>query len=203
MSLRDELMAGKLQPELPGASDPILRNVLQSRLGGKVERCHSIPHHGSYSNAAHSWGVSMLLYYLWPADFARLVIHCLTHDVPEGWVGDVPSTMLNADPEIKALFAKVEKSIQDDLGLPFEGDLPPEDYAKLKACDRLELYIWCCEQVACGNLYALEPMKALHEVFAANPLPAPAQAFFEGLTEVWPLPEQAGIAKYHAEKARA
>jgi hypothetical protein len=43
--------------------------VIQSRSGGRVERCHGLPHHGTYSNASHQWGVAMLMHYLWPDDF--------------------------------------------------------------------------------------------------------------------------------------
>ena len=79
----------------------VLRNIIQSRCGGRVERCHVIPHLGSYSNASHSWGVAMLMHYLWPKDFPRLAIYCLSHDIPEAWTGDIPAPVAWAVPELK------------------------------------------------------------------------------------------------------
>lgn len=177
--------------------------IVQSRLGGRVERCHSIPHQGSYSNAAHSWGVAMLMWYLFPADFERLAIYCIGHDVPEGWVGDVPAPTLRHTQHVRAELAELERLICQDLGLPYEGHLSPEDHAKLKACDRLELYLWCCEQLALGNVYAAEPLKELEAYFLRDPLPEPALAFFQQLQGRSPIGAQAGVVRDLVERASA
>lgn len=170
-------------------------NIVQSRLGGRVERCHSIPHQGSYSNAAHSWGVAMLMWYLFPEDFPRLAVHCISHDVPEGWVGDVPAPALRWTKNVRGELAELERMLADDLGLPYEGDLAPEDHAKLKACDRLELYLWCCEQLALGNVYASEPLAELDHYFTLEPLPGPANDFYVRLRGMDPIPKQAGVVR--------
>lgn len=39
--------------------------ILNARAGGAVQRCHTIRHHGEYTNAQHQWGVAMLLWYLY------------------------------------------------------------------------------------------------------------------------------------------
>ena len=49
-----------------------LERITAIRTGGGVERCHGVRHQGSYSNAAHTWGVLVLLQVLWPNDFPRL-----------------------------------------------------------------------------------------------------------------------------------
>jgi len=180
----------------------VFERITQARLGGKVERCHGIPHLGSYSNAAHTWGVLLLLYYLFPGDFMRLAAVALAHDVPEGWVGDVPATVMRYSKSVRPELAKLEKLIADDLGLPFEGDLSPEDHAKLKACDRLDLYLWCMDQLAYGNLHAAEPMRELDRYFTESPLPSPALEFWDhirgDLQKV--IPKQAGVVQQLVEK---
>jgi 5'-deoxynucleotidase YfbR-like HD superfamily hydrolase len=165
-----------------GPFDPALvEDIIQSRSGGKVERCHAMPKHGSYNNAQHQWGVAMLMYYLWPEDFGRLGIYCLTHDVAEAWVGDVPATTLRYVPGLRQRLGDIESTLNRNLGLPGENELGPEDHAKLKACDRLELYLWCREQIDLGNKFAQEFINELSHFIRENPLPEVAQALFEDL----------------------
>lgn len=169
--------------------------VIQTRSGGKVERCHIMPHQGSYNNAAHSWGVAMLMNTLWPEDFERLALVCLAHDVGESCVGDIPAPVLRYLPEFRAAVSGMEAKICDSLGLPREDFLSPSDHAKLKACDRLELYLWCREQLAAGNTFAEEFLTELKRYFVETPLPSPADALFSRLEHMSVLPRQAGIIK--------
>lgn len=170
-------------------------NVIQSRLGGKVERCHNVPHVGSYSDAAHSWGVAMLMWYLWPEDFPRLGIYCLTHDVPEGLVGDVPAPTGRYVPGLKDSLTALETKVNRSLGLPPEAELDPEDYAKLKACDRLEFWLWCQEQLLLGNQMVLDGAEEMERYFDEVPLPDRAQRLYEALRERGARPRWAGAMK--------
>jgi 5'-deoxynucleotidase YfbR-like HD superfamily hydrolase len=176
-----------------------LRRIVQTRAGGRVERCHGAPHHGSYNNAAHSWGVAMLLYVLWPDDFPRLALHCLSHDVPEAWVGDVPAPTMRYVPGLREQLGHIEGRISESLGLPKEHDLPLEDHAKLKACDRLELYIWCHEQKLLGNQFVNEFITELDRFFTEVPLPAEAAALVEEIRKGELLPRQSGVIRELAD----
>jgi len=169
--------------------------VIQSRSGGKVERAHGIPHQGSYNNAAHSWGVAMLMYYIFPEDFPRLVLQCLSHDVPEAWVGDIPAPVGRYVPGLKSRLSEIEGSLNHSIGLPAEDDLDEEDFAKLKACDRLEFYLWCREQGCRGNLYAQESQNEIERYFVEVPLPERAQLFYTELQACSVVPRQAGVIK--------
>jgi hypothetical protein len=99
--------------------------IVQSRSGGRVERCHGLPHLGTYSNATHQWGVAMLMHYIWPDDFPRLALVCLTHDVPEAWVGDIPAPTCRYTPGLKESLSAAEGNINKDLLLPAEDELDP------------------------------------------------------------------------------
>lgn len=157
----------------------LFERLVAIRTGGGVERCHGIRHQGSYSNAAHSWGVAMLMYLLWPQDFARLAIYCLVHDVPEAWVGDIPATTKKFSLQIKTACEELDAAILTRLALPNDADLSPEDQAKLKACDHLELYLWAKEQVYGGNRHASCICREVEGFFRRSPLPEPAQALYE------------------------
>lgn len=180
------------QSDVEGSVD----SLIQSRAGGRVERCHGIPHQGSYNNAAHSWGVAMLMHYLWPEDFPRLALVCLAHDVPEAWVGDVPAPTMRYVPGLKDSLARMEDRLLTSYGLPTESGLSEEDHAKLKACDRLEFYLWCREQEALGNQFASEGRREVERFFQEVPLPRRAREMFDRLlARPHVLPRQAGVIK--------
>lgn len=171
----------------------IADQVIESRAGGKVERCHVLPHLGSYSNAAHSWGVAMLMHYLWPEDFPRLALICLAHDVPERVVGDIPAPPLRHIPGLREGISNLEALTSYSLNLPAEANLSPEDHAKLKACDHLELWIWSQEQVAIGNQYSQECITTLEEMWKDRPLPKEAQRLKEKLEARGFMPERTSV----------
>lgn len=155
-----------------------LRNI---RLGGRVERCHAVPHHGSYSNAAHSWGVAMVLWVLWPEHFPRLGIYCLAHDIPEFIVGDIPAPTLRFNPEMREMIQPLESLVAAGLQVPSEHDLSEEDMAILKVCDRLELYFWANEQMLMGNQWA-EPLRLELEYYLEKVgMPMKAATLYEQL----------------------
>lgn len=167
--------------------------VIEVRAGGKVERCHVLPHIGSYSNAAHSWGVAMLMHHLWPEDFPRLALICLSHDVPERLVGDIPAPPLRHIPGLREGISNIEALTSYSLSLPAEANLSPEDHAKLKACDHLELWIWSQEQLSLGNQYAMECITTLEEVWETRPLPKEAERLLQKLKVRGVLPERTSV----------
>lgn len=153
--------------------------VEQARCGGRVERCHTVPHQGSYSVAAHSWGVAMLMHALWPRDFPRLALACLSHDVPEAWLGDMPSTIKSElNDESAHRFREIEDRISEAIGLPQHGELTAGDAEKLRACDWLELYLWTREEEHVGNRHARDVRTSLVKMIRERGLPSPARELF-------------------------
>lgn len=148
-----------------------LRRLVAIRTGGATERCHGIRHHGSYSVAAHTWGVLALLYVLWPEDLPRLAAVILFDDVPEGWVGDVPAPTKRYNPAVKAACDDMDHKVLDLLQLPSARNLSAEDRAKFKACDQLDLYLWAAEEVEGGNRHASCVVRELERYFEETPLP--------------------------------
>lgn len=169
--------------------------VIQSRSGGRVERCHGLAHFGSYSNANHQWGVAMLMHYLWPDDFPRLALACLSHDVPEAWVGDIPAPTCRYMPGLKEGLNEAEGNINKSLLLPAEHELDALDHAKLKCCDRLEFWMWCREQELFGNQFCGEGLKEIERFFQEVPLLPEAQELYEELRHRDLIPIQAGVIK--------
>ncbi len=169
--------------------------IIQARAGGAVERCHTVRHQGSYSVAAHSWGVAMLMHYLWPEDFGRLAIHCLSHDVAEAWVGDIPAPVKKFVPGLSHKMADMEHWLEVTLGLPPSSLLGQEDAMKLKVCDCLEFYLWCREQLALGNNFAHDPLEEITRYLLGMGLPDKAMSLFTELQSTDVLPHQGGVMR--------
>ncbi len=166
---------------MPSRELTLFERVRLARMGGAVERCHTIPHAPGYTNAAHSWGVAMLVLQLWPEDFPRLAGHCICHDVPEGWVGDIPAHTKARLLDLKYQLEKLEDQVFSRLQLPSENDLREEDREKLKAADYLELWLWADEAERIGNHYAAEIRHKLDSWLATRRLPEPAWELYQTL----------------------
>ena len=115
------------------------------REAGYVERFHVHGRTSGYTLSQHQWGVTMICLLLWPKELSVLVT-ALCHDVPERFVGDIPSPILAGNPELRKTIQRQEETIAEVLDLPSEHDLPPDLFRMLKAADRLDLYLWVLEE---------------------------------------------------------
>ena len=175
----------------------IIRKIIDCRAGGRVERCHGLTHLKNYTVASHSWGAAMLLYYLWPNDFPRLAAHVLAHDVNEYLLGDIPAPVKKYCSEaMHNELGLIGDKINHELGLPCEMDmLNRDDTNKVRACDYLEFYLWCREEMALGNTLIEQGVHEIVEYLGEAPLPQPADEIFADLCAMDIQPRQAGRIK--------
>lgn len=138
-----------------------LQEVLQARAGGAVQRCHTVRHQGSYSNAEHSWGVAMLCLQLYPDFCPELLKYALVHDIPEGVTGDVPATVKKEGADEHAF----DDYILSCWALPQLSELNATARHVLKSCDKLELWLWAREQSMAGNYFVTEIIDNLEKWF--------------------------------------
>lgn len=129
--------------------------VLATREGGAVERCHGMPHHGSYSVGLHSYNALSLLLILHPdpGPSMALIKAVLWHDVPERWMGDIPRPAKWASPELELAERELEERLTRALDL-HDGVWSDHDQQWLAAVDIVEMYIWCLDQIELGNRHA-------------------------------------------------
>lgn len=144
--------------------DPIIRQIKAAREGSAVRRCHTTPHHGEYTVGKHSFDALCLLMFLHPDPPMHLVKAVMFHDLGERWVGDMPATakMLN-----QALGAEYEKAEENALEANFIylPKLTDEERDWLNAVDKLELYLWCLDQLTLGNHNIDDYVTVLHKWF--------------------------------------
>lgn len=156
-----------------------IQRALLAIEAGQVQRCHTIPHHGSYSVAEHCYGVVSLLFTLYPGDpDTDLIKACLWHDTAERFMGDVPGPAKASMPELYDLFAYHEEQLLKKLGFLFE--LSTYEYNWVDGLDKLELFIWANHQLHdMGNSLAQEFIDTLRKWFKrkAEELPCEINLF--------------------------
>lgn len=122
------------------------------REGGMVQRCHTLPHHGSYSVAEHSYGVAQLIFTYCSNPSVDLIQAALNHDVAERWTGDIPAPAKWLNYKMKEGCDLAEQDVEDSYDLAVV--LTREERRWLKGADIMELWLWSLEQQAMGNLRA-------------------------------------------------
>lgn len=160
--------------------DFIKTQIYATREAGAVERCHTIPHHGSYNTAHHSYGAVSLLLLLHPDPSLALIKAVQWHGCAGRWLADLPSPARWDYPDIENVYQMMEARILKGLGLLQE--LDREDARWAQAVDMLDLWLWCREQEAMGNRATVDLRRTcqyvLGELISEKNLPEPAQAFY-------------------------
>jgi 5'-deoxynucleotidase YfbR-like HD superfamily hydrolase len=142
------------------------------REAGQIQRVHTVPSHGSYSNAEHVAQMMNLLFELYPGDPPmELVKAVLYHDVAERWTGDIPGPMKyvseRLDDECTIAEIKCLNALCIDL------DISENDSTWLRAIDKIELWLWAQDQLALGNQNASEIYLTLNTLFRNGGIPLP------------------------------
>ena len=140
-----------------------------------VERAHTIPHHGSYTNGQHSFDAVILLLTLNPGASMNLIKAVLVHDFGERWCGDIPGPAKRSDPVLKERSELLEQRCLKMIG--HEYPLTEEEKMWLKAVDKIEILLWAKEQQAMGNRNVAGVMRSNEEFFAGDDIPQAARDF--------------------------
>ena len=149
------------------------------REAGQVTRWHVVPHIGVDNVATHSWNAVQLLLELKPDASRSLIIYVLNHDVPERWMGDVPTFCKRAFGLVHKDLDAAERKLTEKLDLPHIDSLGENDRDWAEAIDALESLLWCWEQRRMGNRNLDDTMKYLDDYITNGLLvPPEVKAFY-------------------------
>lgn len=144
------------------------------REAGTITRCHTVPHHGTYTNAEHTCQAMNLLFLLYPgAPSANLVKALLWHDTAERWTGDMPGPMKYVDRRLSDLVDVIEETCFKAMGI--STNITEAEACWLRAVDKIELWLWAHDQTAMGNTNAEEIKCTLWSVFISGRLQLPEE----------------------------
>lgn len=132
------------------------------REGGQVTRGHTIRHIMPYTVGSHSFDVASIILMLHPDPSVNLLRAALWHDVAERFTGDIPAPVKWENPEFSKELTKVEEKVLGKIGIPdVESCLTVEELSWLKGADRLELRMWCKDELSLGNSNVIGTLKML------------------------------------------
>lgn len=155
--------------------DPM--NILVQRLreASRVERSHTMPHHGTYSVGQHSFDMLTLLVCLYPDCRRELMLAVMFHDLAERWTGDIPHPAKTTDGEFGKRIAIIEAKVSKALGL----DVKLEEMERywLKGLDMVEYLLWVKEQLAMGNQNVQTALASTLHWLQTNQIPVPLAEF--------------------------
>lgn len=147
------------------------------REAARVERCHTMPHHGSYSNGLHAHDMMTLLLVLYPTASRGLLVACLLHHVPERYTGSLPEAMKRADGDFSKRLAIVELKLNRILQLNL--NLTEAERCWLRGLNMAVQFLWAKEQIAMGNQNAQALVGQLASWFSHNAIPTEMKKFLE------------------------
>lgn len=107
----------------------------------------------------------LLLDVLYPEASPGLIRATLYHDLIEGWTGDLPGSVGVVDPELRKVYDEAGELLSEEFGWPHSGELLEDEQRWLSAVDRLELLIWCHEQLHLGNCHVSPILDWVEEWF--------------------------------------
>lgn len=117
--------------------------------GSNVVRFHQNVGHRLNTDAHHSWGVAMMVYFLSESHpSVNLLMAALSHDLGEQVVGDIPYPAKRGL-GIKALVDKAEDEALSKYDLLFP--LTVEERRLLTIADTLDGMMYCASEAALGN----------------------------------------------------
>ncbi len=156
-----------------------VERIIALREASNVERCHTVPHSGSYSVGKHSYDATCLLLVLHPNPSAALLRAVLLHDSGERWVGDLPAPAKWDNGQLGILHAAIEQRALAHAGIS-SPELSEEEINWLNGVDRFELWLWCHDQLHLGNQNVWPMKKRLdqHITDTWNTIPDPLRRLF-------------------------
>jgi 5'-deoxynucleotidase YfbR-like HD superfamily hydrolase len=126
-----------------------VKNLINILSGGEVKRYHTMKTIGEQTVANHSWGVAVILNWLKPDISKAALLKALSHDVAEKRTGDMPAPTKWYNEDLALELRKVEKDIEEELGVNYELDAEEHEY--FKQSDLFELLLYCVNQRSLGN----------------------------------------------------
>lgn len=143
-----------------------ITSIKLAREASYVRRCHTSMHIGEYNVGFHTFNMALMLRMLYPDCRKELIWAILEHDIPERLTGDIPSPAKWAGVVNRAALEQLEGEILTWLMEENHASkLTEQERYWLLGLDLLELFFWCKDQMALGNVHIVTIHKVLKRVF--------------------------------------
>ena len=129
--------------------------VIKLAKATNVKRFHTVPIIGEQNIGHHSLRVALILRYVLNGNVSNSLIWAtLFHDLAEVTIGDIPSQAKGSSERLSDLLDDWENTWHFDNGTDIF--LTEEENMFLSIADKLELVLFCTEQMLLGNKNCIE-----------------------------------------------
>lgn len=124
------------------------------------------------------------------ADAEKAVLYAVYHECSEVMTGDLPTPIKYFNNSIQGAYKSLEhkacekllttlpEELREELSVCVVPDVNSEEYAIMKAADRLAAYVKCLEELRCGNKEFAKAKKIIEDDLHARRMPE-VEYFFE------------------------
>lgn len=127
------------------------KSLFKLLTGANVKRYHTVLTIGEQNNGHHSLRVLLILRYLLDGNVSQnLMWATVFHDLPEHSTGDIPGHVKWDNQQLEELLDNMEHKYHLDNGTYIE--LTKDESILLNIADKLELVVYCAEQISLGNI---------------------------------------------------
>ena len=128
----------------------------------------------------------------------KAVLYAVYHECAEVMTGDLPTPIKYFDNSIRGAYKNLEekaslkllsmlpKELEGDFAASIIPDAQSEEYAIMKAADRLAAYVKCLEELRCGNNEFAKAKKSIEDDLHSRNMPE-VEYFFKNFIESFSL----------------
>jgi 5'-deoxynucleotidase YfbR-like HD superfamily hydrolase len=145
---------------------------------------HTMPIHGEYNVAEHTYNMLCMLLELYPFEVPiRLVQVILHHDAAERITGDTPGPAKKAAKYLNDQLTGLEDLVLNRKGLLTKWAINEHLQKWVAGLDALEFYLWAQDQLALGNRNVEDVIPRMEGWLDSMDLPKPVKECYEQARE--------------------
>ena len=175
-----------------------MKYIKRLQLMRSVREENIMEHSQQVAMFAHALAVIKNRIYGGNVNAEKAVLYAVYHECAEVMTGDLPTPIKYFDNSIRGAYKNLEekaslkllsmlpKELEGDFAASIIPDAQSEEYAIMKAADRLAAYVKCLEELRCGNNEFAKAKKSIEDDLHSRNMPE-VEYFFKNFIESFSL----------------
>lgn len=175
-----------------------MKYIKRWQLMRSVREENIMEHSQQVAMFAHALAVIKNRIYGGNVNAEKAVLYAVYHECAEVMTGDLPTPIKYFDNSIRGAYKNLEekaslkllsmlpKELEGDFSASIIPDSQSEEYAIMKAADRLAAYVKCLEELRCGNNEFAKAKKSIEDDLHSRNMPE-VEYFFKNFIESFSL----------------
>lgn len=175
-----------------------MKYIKRWQLMRSVREENIMEHSQQVAMFAHALAVIKNRIYGGKVNAEKAVLYAVYHECAEVMTGDLPTPIKYFDNSIRGAYKNLEekaslkllsmlpKELEGDFSATIIPDAQSEEYAIMKAADRLAAYVKCLEELRCGNNEFAKAKKSIEDDLHSRNMPE-VEYFFKNFIESFSL----------------